>query len=67
MQRRPPCEICPLTGEEAVQRILLTIERIADRSSDQVGSVRIEPCGYQEVDSAEVDNPKVDGNLFAAR
>ena len=52
-------------GDGLVDRRRPCGELGADRRSDEVGPVRVEALGHQEVDLTEVDRPEVDRDLFA--
>ena len=43
----------------------MAFELVADSGADEVGSVGVEAVTHQEVDMAEIDEAKVDGDFFA--
>ena len=56
-----------MTRNGLPNRVVLTIELIADGRADEVGAVGVKPLLHQEIDVAEVHVAEIDGNFVAFR
>ena len=53
-----------LAGDHLLERLAVRGQLVADRRANEVGAVRIEALGDEQVDVTEVDEAEVDRDLF---
>jgi len=61
----PQTEIQTFSGRRLFSYIGMTFELIADRRPNEIGTVRVEAFMHHQVDVTEVDEAKIDRDLFA--
>src|SRR5438132_7568241 len=50
-----------------LQNVAVGAKLIADRRTNEVGAVRIEPFLHQQIDLSKIDVPEIDGDFFRLR
>ena len=60
-------EIQAFAGSGLLDHVGVTLELVANRRSDEISAVRIKPVLHHQIDVAQIDITKVDGDFFGFR